>query len=151
MLMERSSLPDKLRREYIMFYIAYMIPLLGPSPSEFQNNSTPCSFLSDDHTTVELIWAIEQDGPPSVRFALEPVSPLDGSPSPARSCISALQSLARFRRIKHFDLKWAYTCFETLTYEQITNSAKDSRHSSQFFLGTYLDFFILHFSESAVL
>ncbi|KAJ6544420.1 aromatic prenyltransferase, partial [Mycena capillaripes] len=111
----------------------------GPSPFEF-SDSPPSSFISDDHTPFEFIWAIGRHGDMSVRFALEPLSSLDGSSLPPRK---SMASLNVFRGMPGLDLTWNNICRQSLLFEPpeagITLKENNFEHSSQFFIDLDVD------------
>ncbi|KAJ6629581.1 aromatic prenyltransferase [Mycena sp. CBHHK59/15] len=128
-LLALSGYPERLRSEYLSFFASSLVPLFGPSPSEFLNFK-PSSFLSDDHTPFELGWAIDKQGDMSVQFDMEPLSPLDGSSPPPTLAIASVHI---FEGMEGFDLTWSNICRDTL----VSNHAPGSQlqHSSQFILG----------------
>ncbi|KAF7332998.1 putative dimethyl allyl transferase [Mycena venus] len=138
-LLARASYSDALRRHYVAFFNDVLTPLFGPSPSEFLG-SAPSSFLSDDHTPFELIWAIGRRGNMSVRFAFEPLSTLDGSSLPPSKSMASLSSL---RGMPGLDLTWSNTCRRTLLFDPpeacVVGEKNSFLHSSQFFLGGDLE------------
>lgn len=132
-LLARASYPDELRQEYLAFFNDKLAPLFGPSPAEF-SGSTPSSFISDDHTPFEFIWAIGRKGNMSVRFAFEPLSPFNGSSLPPRKSMPSLDIL---RGMPSLDLTWSNICRRTLLFDPPcpNENRVHFQHSSQFFLG----------------
>ncbi|KAF5347551.1 hypothetical protein D9756_010699 [Leucocoprinus leucothites] len=134
-LFERVSLPTAACHDFMDYFNHQIAPLLGPTPQEFKEQGMrPSTFFSDDHTPVELIWAVEADGKMSIRFAMEPLNCLNGTPSPSRVWMSALHNLCSWHRTRTWSLEWADICRETLI---IDDSEVDERiqYPSHFFLG----------------
>ncbi|KAJ6461402.1 tryptophan dimethylallyltransferase-domain-containing protein [Mycena sanguinolenta] len=69
--------------------------------------------MGDDSTPIEFSWAVNPDGTQGVRFTMEPVSPLDGTPTPHSTWVSSLQSLGHYAG-NGFDLTWSEICYRTL-------------------------------------
>lgn len=135
-LLERVSLPADARRDFMDYFNYDVVPHLGPAPEEFRAQELkPCTFLSDDHTPIEYIWAVDADGKMSIRFAMEPLNALDGTPSSSSNWMNTLQNLRSWHRTKAWSLDWMNICCETLILNQ--SEANDcAEYSSQFFLGT---------------
>ncbi|KAF8157256.1 tryptophan dimethylallyltransferase-domain-containing protein [Crassisporium funariophilum] len=132
-LLEHSSCSKQLRKDYLLFYLRKVVPRLGPSPEQLRLCAGhPSSYLSDDHTPVEFIWVIGGDGSSSIRFAMEPLSSLDGSPLKYRGCLETINSLKNLACMKSFDSTWSDICQETLVYSPKSYS---KNFASQFFLG----------------
>jgi hypothetical protein len=116
-----------------------IVPLLGPAPSEFEAlGIRPCTFFSDDHTPMELIWAVDADGKMSIRFAMEPLDGADGTPSPSEDWMTTLNNLRSWDRTKAWSLEWTNICRETLILADSVGSGDGAKYPSQFFLGTSL-------------
>jgi hypothetical protein len=118
--------------------VKIIIPLLGPSPQEFNDPSRdvdfkPTTFLSDDHTPIEFIWVLRRTGTMSVRFALDQVSEIDGSPVAPGDTISTLSLMGKY--MSDFDLSWTQACYDTLVYACPSSAAVETKHTSQIFIG----------------
>lgn len=114
------SLTDELQQNYVSFYADHIIPLLGPSPqkfSRFRNLYSPSSHIGDDHSPMEVNWVIEGDGSSSMQFAMELLSPIDGSPASLSDCTRFVNSLANLPYVYQFDNTWSEVCRRTLGYE----------------------------------
>jgi len=115
-----------------------IVPLLGPTPQEFKSQGLkPCTFFSDDHTPIELIWAIEADGKMSIRFAMEPLDSLDGTPSPTQDWMTTLYNLRSWHRTKAWSLEWTNVCRETLILDR-PECGERAQYLSQFFFGEFV-------------
>jgi hypothetical protein len=90
--------------------------------------------MGDDGSPIEFSWVIESEDKMTVRFTIEPLSLLDGSPSPPTTWIPCLTSLRRFSSNAGFDISWSEICFESLVYIPPLHSNK-SQHASQFSVG----------------
>lgn len=106
---------------------------MGPSPHEFNKAMQPCSYMADDFTPIEFSWVLDNKGGDMIRFTMEPLSHVNGSPTPSNSWLPCLKSLARVGRIQDFDTAWCQICFDTLVHSQIANNK--SQHRSQFSVG----------------
>jgi hypothetical protein len=115
-----------------------IVPLFGPTPQEFKNlGLRPCTFFSDDHTPMELIWAVDADGKMSVRFAMEPLDYTDGRPSSSEEWMTTLHNLQSWHRTKSWSLEWTDICRETLILDHVQGrGGQEAKYPSQFFLGT---------------
>ncbi|KXN81386.1 7-dimethylallyltryptophan synthase [Leucoagaricus sp. SymC.cos] len=112
-----------------------IVPLLGPTPQEFKaRDIKPCTFFSDDHTPMELIWAVDADGKMSIRFAMEPLDHADGTPSPPEGWTTALHNLRSWHRTKTWSLEWTDICHDTLILDHPEDGDR-AEYPSQFFLG----------------
>ncbi|KAF9449618.1 aromatic prenyltransferase [Macrolepiota fuliginosa MF-IS2] len=112
-----------------------IVPLLGPVPQEFKAHGlTPCTFFSDDHTPMELIWAVDADGKMSIRFAMEPLDSIHGTPSPSEDWMKTLYNLRSWHRTKAWSLDWTNICRETLILDHV-DGGEGAKYPSQFFLG----------------
>ncbi|KAJ7235109.1 tryptophan dimethylallyltransferase-domain-containing protein [Mycena haematopus] len=81
-------------------------------PAELCGRSS--SYMADDSTPIEFSWAVGADGTQTVRFTMEPLSPVDGTLTAESTWVFALQSLAPFARSDGFDLTWSKICLQTL-------------------------------------
>ncbi|KAJ7625668.1 aromatic prenyltransferase [Roridomyces roridus] len=111
-----------------------MVPLLGPSPAELnQLGSPPASFMTDDHTPLEISWAIGSRGDMAVRFVVES---LDGNNGSSLSPGESLKDLGLFCPVQQaeVDLTWIDICRKTLLVENPPQSSR-REDSSQIFIG----------------
>lgn len=91
--------------------------------------------MGDDGSPIEFSWVIESDDKMTVRFTVEPLSLLEGSPSSPTTWMSCLMSLGRFSSNPDFDISWGQICFDSLVHIPPLHSNK-SQHASQFSTGT---------------
>ena len=136
-----TDFSDDQRDVHKAFYSTYVVPRLGPSPTEFLDQP-PCSYMGDDCTPIEFSWAEGTNGKPTIRFTMEPLSAIDGTPTPSSSWISCLNALRSFGKTDEFDLKWAEICHVTLVQENVCDIGQ-SKHASQFSIGRYSCSFLL--------
>jgi tryptophan 7-dimethylallyltransferase len=135
-LLQFSGYGNILLAQYIYFVGAYVLPLLGPSPAEFQEQK-PCSYMGDDHTPVELSLMLNPAGLSHVvRFTLEPLDK-DGNPTTSETWLNCLRELARRGNAKKFDLSWATICIDTLVQGGPVSACR-SQHKSQFSVGAFI-------------
>lgn len=145
-----------MRRQYAVFCDAYIAPLLGPRPSEYKG-IRPTSYVSafitdyarhnvhifdtmqmgDDGSPIEYSWVIESEDKMAVRFTVEPLSVVDGSPSPPETWMSSLRGLGRFTSSPDFDISWSQTCFDSLGCIPPSNSNLMQQTNCRFFLGKH--------------
>jgi DMATS type aromatic prenyltransferase len=118
-----------LERQYahIRFFLDCTVPALGPACSPSGNVQPWQSFMTDDHTPVELSWEWGHTGEdPSIRYALEPIGIsaggfLDPLNLPAsRNLINELQ-----HTVPNLNLRWYNHCAERLLPK---NHDPDSQH-----------------------
>ncbi|EKM77834.1 hypothetical protein AGABI1DRAFT_130104 [Agaricus bisporus var. burnettii JB137-S8] len=134
-LLERVSVSPSVVHDFIDYFDHEIVPLLGPTPQEFMAQGIrPCTFFSDDHTPMELIWVVDADGAMSIRFAMEPLGYRDGTPCPSSDWMRTLQGLRSWNRTKAWSLEWTNICRQTLILDR-TEGSKNANYSSQFFLG----------------
>ncbi|KAF9552276.1 aromatic prenyltransferase [Agrocybe pediades] len=110
--------------------------MLGPRPSEYREKAIrPNSWISDDHTPVEFIYVIDgDDWRPSIRFAMEPLSPVDGAPLPPQAWKRTLDNMSsKYSIMKGYDTTWPDICYNTLI--DVPQNESQTQHSTQFFLG----------------
>lgn len=98
-LLTRFHYGDEQRRAALTFSRDYIAPSLGPRPGRNGDPRSWKSFMTDDFTPIEFSWAWGkgvQVGQASrrVRFSVEPISPLAGSPTDPWN-VSATFSLLR--------------------------------------------------------
>ena len=135
LLLRSSNYSESLQMHYLTFIATYVMPALGPAPSEFTtDNLSPSSYMGDDHTPIELSWVLHPSGKHTVRFTMEPLSKLNGSPTESKTWMEFLQALGRQGRISDFNLEWAKICLKTLVYDGHLLK-NDSQHHSQFSIG----------------
>ena len=117
---------DRLRR------FLPVVHLLGPTPDEY-NSSQPVSFMCDDKTPVEIGWVFKSTGETSVQYAIEALSPSDGSPVSPQQNLVILQKLAIAGNCQGFDLSWTRKCTQSLLHPSRLLS-HDLQRISQFFI-----------------
>lgn len=134
MLLTRSSYSEETRVSYDDFFKTHVVPLLGPSPDEYDSPLGPVSFMCDDHTPVEIGWVFKSTGEMSVQYAIEALSPTNGSPISPQHNLTILQNFAIAGQCHGFDISWSRKCTQSLLYP--TNSLpRDLQKVSQFFIG----------------
>ena len=133
-LLLRSS--EKTRERFHSFFRTSVAPLLGPSPDK---STWPVSSMCDDGTPVEIGWVFKPTGEMSVQFAIEVLSPIDGSPIAPQQNLIILQVLAIAGECHDFDLSWSRRCTQSLTYLSKL-LPQNLKQVSQFFIGQYPPF-----------
>ena len=132
-LLLRSSYPRETRERYDGFFKTSVVPLLGPSPEQC---TSPVSFMCDDGTPVEIGWVFKPTGETSVQYAIEALSPTDGSPAAPQQNLDILQDLAVAGNCQGFDLSWSRKCTRSLT-SQSNLLPQNLKRVSQFFIGEH--------------
>ena len=98
----------------LLFYYLNIIPYLGEAPKDILpdggKSTTPIwkSFMTDDHTPVELSWSWG-DGceAPVIRFSFEPIGPQAGTNADPLNAHAAFDFMNELRQIlPYLDLKW---------------------------------------------
>ena len=134
-LLARSSYSEETKAGYDEFFKSAVVPLLGPTPDEYESAaSTPVSFMCDDNTPAEIAWVFKSTGEQSVQYAIETLSPSDGSPIPTPQNLSLLQRLAVAGQCQGFDISWSRRCTQSLLYPT-RSLPQDLQRMSQFFIG----------------
>lgn len=90
--------------------------------------------MCDDHTPLEFGWVFKPTGETSVQYAIEALSPTDGTPCSPTENLEILSSLATNGQCERFDLSWSNKCTQSLLYPSHLLSRKHQRES-QFFIG----------------
>lgn len=89
--------------------------------------------MGDDCTPIEFSWVITSDRTDVIRFTMEPLSRIDGSPTTPDTWMETLQAMGSSHKFKDFDLSWAQICFDTLVY--LGQPGEGHPHRSQFSIG----------------
>ncbi|KAL8834220.1 MAG: hypothetical protein Q9170_003851 [Blastenia crenularia] len=80
-LLEKADYDPATQGQYIDFFLHHIIPALGPPPSSSSTQQPWKSFMTDDHTPVELSWDWNTPGErPEIRYSIEPIGALAGTP-----------------------------------------------------------------------
>ena len=132
-LLVRSPCLEETRERFNGFFRTSVAPLLGPSPEE---STLPVSSMCDDGTPVEIGWVFKPTGETSVQYAIEALSPSDGSPICPQQNLNILQDLAMAGDCNGFDLSWTRKCTQSLACPSKLLPQKLNR-VSQFFIGQY--------------
>ncbi|KAL8898243.1 MAG: hypothetical protein Q9207_006807 [Kuettlingeria erythrocarpa] len=73
-LMHKAGYDLETQYSYIRFFLDCAIPALGPSSGSLSGYSRWKSFMTDDHTPVELSWEWRHNGEsPDIRYSIEPI------------------------------------------------------------------------------
>lgn len=107
-LLRRAGYNLETQYAHIRFFLDYTVPALGPACSPSGSIPPWQSFMTDDHTPVELSWEWGHTGEePSIRYALEPIGFSAGSRldplnlQASRNLIKELQNT-----VPNLDLYW---------------------------------------------
>jgi hypothetical protein len=103
-------------------------------PSRFR------SYMTDDHSPMELSWQFDKDGGAVARFAIDPVR--RQSEGDSRGAIGLFEELASLKVIAPgVDLDWCRTCADILTIQNTSAKALENgapEYPSQYFVGKFL-------------
>ena len=133
-LLARSSYSEDTRSRYDSFFKVSVAPLLGPFPDEYPASAPPVSYMCDDNTPVEIGWVFKPTGETSVQYAIEALSPTDGTPFSPLQNLATLQNLAIAGQCQGFDLSWTQKCTQSLLCPSRLVPHELER-VSQFFIG----------------
>ena len=92
--------------------------------------------MCDDHTPVEIGWVFKSTGETSVQYAIEALSPTDGSPTSPLQNLVILQNLAIAGQCQGFDISWTRKCTQSLLCSSRLVPHALQR-DSQFFIGKH--------------
>ena len=126
-LLLQSSYSEKTRERFRSFFRTSVAPLLGPSPDK---STWPVSSMCDDGTPVKIGWVFKPTGEMSVQFAIEALSPIDGSPITPQQNLIILQDLAIAGECHDFDLSWSRRCTQSLASHSIFSRTFHRPHFS---------------------
>lgn len=94
------------------------------------------SYMTDDHTPIELSWQFGADGGVVARFAIDPVV-RQSSAERSRGTMSIFDDLSSLETIAPgVDLDWCRVCAKTLTTSDVDHRVNTiSQYPSQYFVG----------------
>jgi hypothetical protein len=106
-------------------FTACMVPLMGPTPSEFFAGKEPVASMVDDHTPMELSLVISPSGKGTIKFYVEPLHPESGLPATQSSWLPSLHRLGHAVHTEQNDLHWSEVCMRHLTFDSATTQDGD--------------------------
>nr|POF16689.1 4-o-dimethylallyl-l-tyrosine synthase [Quercus suber] len=107
-LLRKAGYSLEMQYAHMQFFLDCTVPALGPSCSPPGNMLPWQSFMTDDHTPVELSWEWGHTGEdPSIRYALEPIGFSAGGYLD-RLNLQASQNLIKelHHTVPNLDLRW---------------------------------------------
>ncbi|GBE88132.1 tryptophan dimethylallyl transferase variant 2 [Sparassis latifolia] len=114
---------------HMLFLHVRVLPFMGPRP-DWHNKPVFKSYMTDDHTPIEVSWIVGPDGSATVRYAIEPIDSNRFARKPA-----ALRMIDELRPVLHdLDLIWFFLLDKALIWHGRT-SASGTKHVTQYFLG----------------
>ncbi|KAI0916312.1 aromatic prenyltransferase (DMATS family) [Taiwanofungus camphoratus] len=114
---------------HMLFFHVRVLPFMGPRPDR-ANKPAFKSYMTDDHTPIEVSWIVNPDGTATVRYAIEPIDTSAWSRKPA-----ALRMIDELRPVlKGLDMKWFHALDEALVWHGRTR-VYGAKHTTQYFLG----------------
>lgn len=144
-LLRQADYSVESQYRHLILFALLVAPELGAPPSRDLSNLSWKSFMTDDHTPIELSWDWGLTGAsPAIRYSVEPIGPYAGSAIDRLNQYAGPQLLRRLRKsIPGMDLEW----FEHLAKEFLVfdDSPNTESHQSRFFAA-----FDLHQGEIAV-
>ncbi|KAF8519642.1 aromatic prenyltransferase [Hysterangium stoloniferum] len=133
-MMQRAFYPVHQQYRYLSFFYMVILPELGPAPAfdmPFR------SYMTDDHSPMELSWQFDKDGGAVARFAIDPVR--RQSEGDARGPMGLFQDMASLKVLAPgVDLDWCHTCADMLTLQNTPPAAQENgtpEYPSQYFVG----------------
>ncbi|GJJ14525.1 hypothetical protein Clacol_008790 [Clathrus columnatus] len=158
-MMKRAFYSPDQQYKYLMFYYFTIIPELGPAPrpvikSKSKSKRKPFidlsstvdritskpvyqSYMTDDHTPIELSWQFGGDGGVVARFAIDPVV-RQSSSEDSRGAMGLFEDLSTMEVIAPgVDLDWCHKCSKILTTSNVNldRVTSVSQYPSQYFVG----------------
>lgn len=140
-MMQQAGYSQDVRDIYNSFYFHCIIPALGPRPDDGKQRVPWPSFMTDDHTPIELSWAWEnKGGRPEVRLSIEPI--IDAMSCPGKVCSdeSAIRRLAAKAQpfCQEFDLELFHVFMRRLSvlsgdWATTAEGRMANGHMSQYF------------------
>lgn len=140
-ILKLNNFPKDVHKNCMAAFSSCFVPHLGPTPVEFRSNSyfQPCSTMVDDHTPVEFSTVVASNGKTTIRFYLEPLSPISGLPALQSTWLVSLNELGAALNVEHRDFTWFSICEQTLTIDMTTNAHHKPRSNplgfTQFYYG----------------
>ena len=110
-LLEKAGVTPENHVHSLLFYYLHIIPYLGRAPIDTTNqHGIPLwkSFMTDDHTPVELSWSWGDGCEASViRFSFEPIGPGAGTDADPLNADAAFDLMNGLRQVlPNLDFKW---------------------------------------------
>ncbi|KAJ7033904.1 tryptophan dimethylallyltransferase-domain-containing protein [Mycena alexandri] len=129
--MREANYPEDAVQSYTLFFQAEILPLLAPPESAYP------SWMTDDHTPLELSLAFGKTGDPLVRFAIEASALPHAGDRSIRTLRNALQRLSLSLVMKpEFNLDWFDICAEELLLADTQQPLESKGHPvSETFIG----------------
>ncbi|KAI4197626.1 MAG: hypothetical protein LQ348_002132 [Seirophora lacunosa] len=115
-LLHKAGYDLETQYAYIRFFLDCTIPALGPSHGMSSDASPWQSFMTDDHTPVELSWEWRHTGEnPDVRYSIEPIGHSAGGRADPFNLLATPCLIGQLQRtISSLDLRWYSHFAETL-------------------------------------
>ena len=92
--------------------------------------------MCDDHTPIEIGWVFKPTGK-SVQYAIDALTPIDGTPYSPEQNLDLLSLLAANGQCRDFNMDWTLKCTQSLL-TPASMLSPDLKRVSQFFIGNYL-------------
>ncbi|CAL1695393.1 unnamed protein product [Somion occarium] len=131
-LFEQADYNVQVQFIHMLFFYSRVLPYLGPRPSK-TNKPFFKSFMTDDHTPVEISWVIH-NGKLNVRYCVEPVGTIVDSEQ-----LAALRMVHNLKHLMHdLDLRWFDILRDTLVSSSShlqESTVVSTKHNSQYFVG----------------
>lgn len=134
-ILECLHYDDSIAKQYVAFFSAFLASALGPFPTVHQTDQAWHSYMTDDHTPVEISLSYNNKGS-TARIAIEPNSQIAGTPEYSLSTDRLVNILSQ--NIGKVDLTWYNILRTRLMLNDVLDEQKigiEFSHTSQFFLG----------------
>ncbi|KAL8806332.1 MAG: hypothetical protein Q9200_005077 [Gallowayella weberi] len=107
-LLQRADYDLVAQYSYIHFFVDRIIPALGPANGLSSKQTRWKSFMTDDHTPIELSWEWGNPGsPPDIRYSIETIGTLAGKIADPFNTLATQRLLEQLQHsIPQIDLGW---------------------------------------------
>lgn len=143
-LMESAGYDVESQRRYLLLYHAHILAALGPKqtpcPSDRSASSPWKSFMTDDHTPIEISWNLGANRS-VVRLSIEPIGPFAGTsfdPFNQRPALELLQQLPGIDlQLFYYFRDWFFIDDDDV--DDVLKRRPAGEHSSQLFVAFDFD------------
>ena len=141
-MMQQAAYPTQAQYEGLDFFYHHIVPALGPRPCPKGGPPGWRSFMTDDHTPIELSWSwATGEQKPIVRFSIEPIEKGARTAMTCSKIPLIRRLLERTRPVcRSLDLTWFEHLAHRLTLQSPSNCAtvhkmkpSNIEHHSQYF------------------
>ncbi|KAG6324390.1 hypothetical protein E4U22_002134 [Claviceps purpurea] len=140
-MMRLAGYSEQSQKTHRIFFQEQVARSLGPYPTTYPHQSAWESFMTDDHTPVEMSWSWSGNTPtPVVRYAAEPISWHAGTASDPLNSEATTECLASTAPLApSLDLRWYRHFLKHLVADDSDGQHDMTDHLSQEFIAFDLD------------